>query len=87
MPCSRSSGRREPVAIDAGFALDPKTATDRFARYFTAKAVASERGAVLAHDILVGGSLRSELTDPRWPEVLAPLAKDKRLGPVVKPYL
>jgi hypothetical protein len=74
-------------AIDAGYALGPETATSRFAPYFTKKAIASERGAVIAHDILVGGSLRSELTDPGWPDLLAPLAADKRLGPVVRPYL
>jgi hypothetical protein len=91
---------RAPLA--AGFALDPEHASTRFAPFFALSAVESPHGAKVAHDILragqglttdhagtvLGSGLGSFLdADPGWRELLAPLAKHKQLGRLVKGIL
>jgi hypothetical protein len=87
---------REPIR--ATFALDPATATARFARYFTARGVRSEAGAKVAHDILrlglgemtfhgatrLGTGVNWLRADPGWRALLAPLEHDRRLKAVVR---
>jgi hypothetical protein len=87
------------AAIAAGFALDPDHASERFAGWFTARAVASERGAKIAHDILRGGQglvtehdgtvLRTAQgrlldCDVGWVTLLEPLRAHPRLGALVR---
>ncbi len=91
---------RGPIA--AGFALGPETASARFASWFAPKAVASARGAKVAHDILRGGQgivtdhdgtkLNAPLgafldADPGWLALLEPLRGHALLGKLVKSIL
>jgi len=86
-------------AIRAGYALDPASASVRFRPFFESKAVRSDAGAKLAHDIwlvgqgtlvdhrgtrLVTGSGDLLSADPRWAEIARPLAKHRRLGPMAR---
>ncbi len=100
-PCwTEPAALRGPIA--AGFALDPATASSRFGAWLTPKAVATESGATIAHDILRAGlgimtdhdgtRLASGYgsfldVDPRWGEVLEPLAQHPRLGTLVRSSL
>jgi len=88
---------RDPIR--AAFARAPERATEAFAPYFTPKALASEKGAKVALDILLLGErvvvdhhgTRLETSDPswlerdpRWGEVLARLTTHARLGPTAR---
>lgn len=78
--------------VRATFGLDPASAVDRLAPYFTAAAVASEAGACLARDILAIGRSAPWVppdgragpplidADPRWLDVAARLVTHPRLG-------
>src|SRR6185437_8278655 len=91
---------RLPIA--AAFALDPARASARLAPWFAPRAVASAHGAKIAHDILrAGQGLMTEHgavvlaaphpryldADPAWRDLLAPLARHSRLGPLVRRVL
>jgi hypothetical protein len=96
------------VSLDLGkylrgrFALDPATATERFAAWFTPKALASDHGAKLAADALnVGRGVYVDHAgtvlptgdrdwldlDPRWLDVVAKLVGHKRLDKLARAVL
>lgn len=91
---------RAPIA--AGFAIDPASASSRFAAWLAPRAVASEHGAAIAHDVLrAGQGLMSDHdgtrlatghgaffdADPGWREVLGALLDHPRLGPLARAAL
>src|SRR5262249_24605192 len=90
------------VPLRAIFAMDPATATERFAPYFTDEALAGDSGAQLAHSILsvgrrvlvdhngtqLGTGDRDYLAlDPRWLEIAKRLVGHRRLHKIAAELL